>query len=88
MNFSSENSFAFKRFLKDQEAFIEKLLTPMEYSNVDQRFEIGKKTRLAILFESNFHSVKRDLKTELMNSLIEISKKHGLVEHVNRAYYM
>jgi hypothetical protein len=23
-----------------------------------------------------------------MNNLIEISKKHGLVEHVNRAYYM
>lgn len=38
--------------------------------------------------ENIFNSIKKDLKTELMNSLIEISKRQGLIEHVNRAYYM
>ena len=54
MNFSSENSFAFKRFLKDQEVFIEKLLNPLEFNNIDQKFELGNNTRVAIIFDRNF----------------------------------
>ncbi len=49
---------------------------------------MGENSRVSIILDRNFTAMKRELKTELMNSLIEISKKHGLIEHVNRAYYM
>lgn len=88
MSFSSENSFAFWRFLKDQEVFIEKLLNPLSPSNIEQKFDFGNNNRVALIFSNNFAQVKRELKTELMNSMIDISKKHGLVEHANRAYFM
>jgi hypothetical protein len=63
-------------------------LAPLEFKNIEQRFELGNNAKVAIILDKNFNNVKRDLKTELMNNLIDISKKHGLIEHVNRAYYM